>query len=165
MVSARIAHQTYDYPTLENQPESLINEAISLMSIDDSSVKLIRNGEPLFSKKSVHLCSYVDDIDIIGRAKRDVTPAFSIIVRESIKLGRAVNEDKTKYMLSTSRDMRHIGPHITTDHTIDCTPFLSYKVSLQPITLTKFRMLLGVSNDSSLYNSRCSRLHGPPNNY
>ena len=34
-----------DNLTLENQPESLINEAISLISIDDSSVKLTINGE------------------------------------------------------------------------------------------------------------------------
>ena len=39
-------NQKHDYTTLENQPESLINEAIFLISRDDSSVKLIRNGEP-----------------------------------------------------------------------------------------------------------------------
>ena len=46
LISARADHQKHDYLTLENQPESLINEAISLMSIDDISVKLARNGEP-----------------------------------------------------------------------------------------------------------------------
>ena len=34
----------HDYPTLEIQPESLIYEAVYLISIDDSSVKLTRNG-------------------------------------------------------------------------------------------------------------------------
>ena len=43
--SARAAHQKHDYSTLGNQPESFMNEAISLMSIDDSSVNLTRNGE------------------------------------------------------------------------------------------------------------------------
>ena len=43
LVSAKAAHQKYDCPTLENQPESLINEAVS---IDDSFVKLTRNDEP-----------------------------------------------------------------------------------------------------------------------
>ena len=46
LVTARVAHQKHDYCTLENQPERLINEAISLISVDDSSVKLTRNGEP-----------------------------------------------------------------------------------------------------------------------
>ena len=46
MVSARTAYLKHDYPTLENQPESLINEVISLTSMDDSSVKLTRVGWP-----------------------------------------------------------------------------------------------------------------------
>ena len=40
LVRARSAHQKHDYPTLENQPESLLNAAISLMSIGGISVKL-----------------------------------------------------------------------------------------------------------------------------
>ena len=35
LLSVRDAHLKRDYPTLENQPESLINEAISLTSMDD----------------------------------------------------------------------------------------------------------------------------------
>ena len=45
LISARADHQKHDYLTLENQPESLINEAICVISIDNSSVKLTRNGE------------------------------------------------------------------------------------------------------------------------
>ena len=45
-VSARAAYPKYDYPTLENQLASLINEVICLISINDSSAKLTRNGEP-----------------------------------------------------------------------------------------------------------------------
>ena len=37
LASARAAHQKHYYPTLENQAESLLNEAISLISIDNSS--------------------------------------------------------------------------------------------------------------------------------
>ena len=36
----------------------------------------------------------------------------SAIERESIKMGLAVNENKTKYIVPTSRNMRHIGSHI-----------------------------------------------------
>ena len=38
-VNARVAHQKYDYPALEYKTENLINEAKSLTSMDDSSVK------------------------------------------------------------------------------------------------------------------------------
>ena len=54
---------------------------------------------------SFQLLAYDDDIDIIGRTKRDVTAAFSAIERESTKVGLAVNEGKTKYMFSISRDV------------------------------------------------------------
>ena len=45
LVSVRAAQLNHDYPTLENQIESLINGAISLTSMDDSSIKLKRAGE------------------------------------------------------------------------------------------------------------------------
>ena len=44
LVSARAAHLNHSYPTLENELESLTNEAISLTSMDDSSVRLTRVG-------------------------------------------------------------------------------------------------------------------------
>ena len=44
-VSARAALQKHDYPMLEDQP-AVINKVISLISIDDNSVKLTRNWEP-----------------------------------------------------------------------------------------------------------------------
>ena len=59
-------------------------------------------------QKSVQLLAYADDIDIKGRTKRDVTAAFGAIERESTKIGLAVNDGKTKYMFSTSRDVRRI---------------------------------------------------------
>ena len=46
--------------------------------------------------KSVQLLKYTDDIDIIGRTKRDITVGFSTIKLESTKMGLAVNEDKIK---------------------------------------------------------------------
>ena len=47
---------------------------------------------------------YADDIDI------------SAIEREYTKMGLAVNEGKTKYMVSTSRDVRRIDSRITADN-------------------------------------------------
>ena len=67
-------------------------------------------------QKSFQLLAYADDIDIIGRTKRDVTAAFGAIEQESTKVGLAVNEGKTKYMFSTSRDVRRIDSRITVDN-------------------------------------------------
>ena len=36
-------------------------------------------------KKIVRLLAYADDVDIIGRTKRDLTVAFSAIERDSTK--------------------------------------------------------------------------------
>ena len=65
-----------------------------------------RNGT--IFQKSVRLLAYADDIDIIERTNRDVTTAFSAIEWESTKMGLAVNESQTKYMLSTIRNERPI---------------------------------------------------------
>ena len=70
-----------------------------------------RNGTIFY--KSVQLLAYADDIDIIGRTMRDVTAAFSAIERESAKIGLAVNEGRTKYMLSASGVVPRIGSQIT----------------------------------------------------
>ena len=72
-----------------------------------------RNGTIFF--KSVQLLAYADDVDIIGRTKRDVTAAFSAIERESAKMGLVVNEGKTKYMLSSCRGTRRIGTEVSCD--------------------------------------------------
>ena len=62
------------------------------------------------------MLAYADGIDITGRTKRDVIAAFSAIERQSTKMGLAVNEGKTKYMLSTSRDVRCIDSQNAVDN-------------------------------------------------
>ena len=69
----------------------------------------------LFFKKSVQLLAYADDIDIIGRTKRDVTATFSATEQESTKMGLAVNEVKTQYILSTNGEVRLIDSQIKVD--------------------------------------------------
>lgn len=68
-------------------------------------------------QKSVQLLAYADDIDIIGRTKRAVAGAFASIESEATKMGLAVNEDKTKFMLSTRNESQHhrLGQNITMD--------------------------------------------------
>ena len=49
----------------------------------------------------------------VGRTMRDVTGAFIAIERESAKMGLAVNEGKTKYMLTTGGVVPRMGSQIT----------------------------------------------------
>ena len=44
---------------------------------------------------------------------RDITAAFSAIERKSVKMALAVNEGKTKYMLTTSGVVPRMGSQIT----------------------------------------------------
>ena len=69
--------------------------------------------ESVLRKARVHrngtIFTYADDIDIIGRTKRDVTAAFSAFEWDSTKIpDLPVNEGKMKYMLSTSRLLRQL---------------------------------------------------------
>ena len=50
--------------------------------------------------KSVMPLAYAYDIDIIGRSKREVAAAFSKFAEEARNIGLAVNENKTKFLLS-----------------------------------------------------------------
>ena len=76
--------------------------------------------------KSVQLLAYADDIDIFGCTMRDVTAVFSTIERESAKIRLAVNEGKTKYMLTTSgvdvvNEFIYLGTAIQTTTTSQTT--------------------------------------------
>ena len=63
------------------------------------------------------LLAYADDIDIIGLNRRAVTAAFSASEKESLRrLGFTVNEDKTKYMVSTTKEAARMKPSIAVDN-------------------------------------------------
>lgn len=51
--------------------------------------------------KVIMLFAYADDLNIIGRTRRDVTAPITAIKCESTDMGLAVKDDK--YVLSTSR--------------------------------------------------------------
>ena len=48
--------------------------------------------------------AYADDVDIIGRSICEVEAAFSKFTEEARSIGPAVNESKTKLLLSTAKD-------------------------------------------------------------
>lgn len=75
--------------------------------------KVIRDADvnrtgTLYTKQHM-LLAYADDIDIMGRTLRAVTAAFEKVERESAKVGLAVNSDKTKLMVSTTKTSSRLG--------------------------------------------------------
>ena len=52
--------------------------------------------------------AYADDVDIIGRSQREVGVTFCNFAEEARSIGLAVNESKTKLLLSTAKDTRGI---------------------------------------------------------
>ncbi|XP_054089974.1 putative uncharacterized transposon-derived protein F52C9.6 isoform X1 [Zeugodacus cucurbitae] len=79
------------------------------------AAELNRDGTIFY--KSVQLLAYADDIDIIGSNNRAVCSAFSRMDKEAKRMGLEVNEDKTKYLLSSSKQSAHsrLGSHVTVD--------------------------------------------------
>ena len=61
--------------------------------------------------------AYADGIDIIGLNNRTVSSAFPKLDKEAKRMGLVVNEDKTKYLLSSNKQSSHsrIGTHVTVD--------------------------------------------------
>ena len=57
-------------------------------------------------QQNVQLLAYANDIDNIGRSKRDATAAFSAIDRESTKMGLAVTEGITKCILKSKYSLK-----------------------------------------------------------
>ena len=54
--------------------------------------------------KSIMPLAYADGVDIIGRSICEVEAAFSKFAEEARSIGLAVNETKTKLLLSTPKD-------------------------------------------------------------
>ena len=48
--------------------------------------------------------AYADDVDIVGRSICEIEAAFSKFDEEARGIGLAVNESKTKLVLSTAKD-------------------------------------------------------------
>ena len=67
--------------------------------------------------KSTQLLGYADDIDIIGRTERAVIETFVKIKEKAMSVGLAVNESKTKYMMSTKNESRRhqLGHTVSAD--------------------------------------------------
>ena len=96
------------------QGDSLSCDFFNLMMERIIRAADLRNSGTIFYK-SFMLLAYADDIDIIGLNRRAVTAAFSALEKESRRMGLVVNEDKTKYMLSTTKEAARTGSNITVD--------------------------------------------------
>ena len=63
----------------------------------------LRHTGTIFSKSIMPL-AYADDVHIIGRTICEVEAAFSKFAEEAQSIALAVNESKTKLLLSTAKD-------------------------------------------------------------
>ena len=90
----------------------------------------VHHNDTIFCKSVQLIVS--GDIDIIGRTMRDVTAAFSAIERKICEMQcLAVNECKTKYMLSASAVVPRMGSQITvTSYHFDVVMEFIYLVTL-----------------------------------
>ena len=88
--------------------------------------------------------------------------AFSAIERETTKMDLAVNEGKTKHMLSTSRDVRHIDSQFTgNNYTFDTVKEFIY---LGSAVTTKNDVSLEIKSSYTLANRCCYGLNGQLSN-
>ncbi|XP_043063529.1 uncharacterized protein LOC122319800 [Drosophila ficusphila] len=97
-------------------PAKLIRLCRMTLSNTISSVKAgVHRTGTILTNRCVQLLGYANDIDITDRTKRDVTAAFGTIKKESAKVGLAVNMDKTKFMVCSSRELRRLDSQLTAD--------------------------------------------------
>ena len=73
----------------------------------------LRNSGTIF-RESFMLLAYADDIDIIVRSA--VTAAFFTFEKKSRRLGLMVNEDKTMYMVSTTKEAVRMEPSVSVEN-------------------------------------------------
>ena len=73
------------------------------------------NTRNIIYTKSSQILGYADDLDVIGRTTKDVADNFLAIERAAEDVGLKINEDKTKYLLSSRRENSHnrIGQNIS----------------------------------------------------
>ena len=68
----------------------------------------LRHSGTIFYK-SVMPLAYLDNVDIINRSDREVAVSFFKFAEEARSFGVAVNESKTKYLLSSTAKDSSIG--------------------------------------------------------
>ncbi|RLU18885.1 hypothetical protein DMN91_009243 [Ooceraea biroi] len=82
------------------------------------------NRGTIFTKSKMIL-GFADDLDIIGRTRRDMDEAFSKLEEEAAKQGLKVNEEKTKVMM-VSRKPIQSRKHIVAGHTFEVVDNFKY---------------------------------------
>ena len=82
-------------------------DSLSCLLFNLALEKAVRDSELNTSgtvlQRTVQLLAFADDIDIIGRTKRAVVEAFVRLESAAKKMGLAINEDKTKFMIATNK--------------------------------------------------------------
>ena len=74
----------------------------------------LKHSDTIFYKSVMPLAN-ADDVGIIGRSDREVAVAFSKFAEEVRSIGLAVNESKTKFLLSSTAKDSSIGESVEID--------------------------------------------------
>ncbi|RLU25142.1 hypothetical protein DMN91_003234 [Ooceraea biroi] len=82
------------------------------------------NRGTIFTKSKMIL-GFADDLDIIGRTRRDMDEAFSKLEEEAAKQGLKVNEEKTKVMMVIRKPIQS-RKHIVAGHTFEVVDNFKY---------------------------------------
>ena len=113
------------------------------------------------SREFIAMALFLRKVCSCFRTLRDITAAFIAIELEPKKIGLAVNEGKTKYLLSTSRDVRPINSQITAgNYTFDTVK----EFYLDPAVTTKNYVSLEIKFRITLVNSCYYGLNGQLSN-
>lgn len=54
--------------------------------------------------RSIQILAYADDVDIIGRSRKDVERMYMELQRKFAKLGLKINSGKTKYLVTAAKN-------------------------------------------------------------
>jgi len=68
-------------------------------------VKNIDQRSTIFTKLS-QICAYADDVVIVARTQKKLTEVYLDLEEETSKLGIKINENKTKYMVTSTYEHR-----------------------------------------------------------
>lgn len=80
----------------------------------------------IISTNSTQLIAYADDIALIARDRRSLEDTFKILTTEAKSRGLEINQDKTKYMISSRRETKNIQQIIIGEYSFRKTENFKY---------------------------------------
>jgi hypothetical protein len=100
-------------------------------------VQKIDQRGTIFTKLN-QICAYADDIVIVARTQKKLTEVYLDLTEEMSKLGMEINENKTKYMVTSAYEHRRNAGvlRIGIKHLKQIRSSNTWKISLATLTIT-----------------------------